>query len=487
MAKWILEIPNFLGGYTPAYWKSSYPAYGNKNMAGDMKNVDLTYPDFITQGPGLATLTDGDENGKVTTLIKGILDGGAPVEDITYTYAIGGNKLYTLSDSSVTNSHTIDKAGVTGESGEDVVYYNGALYYSYNYSGGADIGKFDGSTYDDDFMSTVPTGGTTLQSGVPHPLLAAGDDMLYIGNKNYVSSYYASDNTFTEKDLDLPTDFTIVDLKWANNRIYIAANEFWCSDDEFEFAPEGRGGSIFIWDGVSPSWEYEIKTTKITALFVKNGIVFVFRRDPDSTARYKLGYISGTQIVDVATFADRGPNYYQVTEYNNFIIWVSPESGKIYAWGAVDKNLPTLLFQLADGGYSKVGGLASPFGTPIVASTDDTHYRLAKFSGYDTSCYWKSLLFDVTGDGRKSMIDKIVFNFEKLATGARVDWTLRNNSGVALKTGTISYSGDGAVTQKISYPKIETENFRIELDWSNGSTTNPLSIRSIKIYGHTIQ
>jgi len=486
MAKWILEIPNFLGGYAPAYWKSIYPAYGNKNMAGDMKNVDLTYPDFITQGPGLATLTDGDESGKVTTLIKGILDAAVELSYAahSYSYAVGGNKFYTIHEGAVMDAHTITNA----DDGEDVAYYNGAAYYSYNYTTGADVGKFDGSTYDDDFMSTVPTDGTTLQSDVPHPLLAAGNDVLYIGNGYYISSYSATNNTFTEAALDLPDDFYTVDLEWANNRIYIAANRFWSSDNEFSFTKANPGGSIFIWDGASPSWEYEIKTTEITALFVKNGIVFVFRRDPDSTARYKLGYISGTQIVDVATFADKGPNYYQVTEYSNFIIWVSPESGKIYAWGAVDKSLPTLFFQLAHSDYdTKVGGLASPFGTPMIASYQSSKYKIAKFYDYTTDCYWKSLLFDVTGDGRKSMIDKIVFNFKKMGTGSRVDWTLRNDNGVALKTGTISYSGDGTATQKISYPKIKTENFRIELDWSNGSTSNPVAIKNIKIYGHTIQ
>lgn len=95
-------------------------------------------------------------------------------------------------------------------------------------------------------------------------------------------------------------------------------------------------------------------------------------------------------------------------------MWSS--SGLIYAYGSGDKDLPLKFFQLADGGYSTVGGLACPFGTPVVASNETTNYKLAKFSGYDTNSYWKSLMFDITGAGKTSKIDSIRFNFETLET-----------------------------------------------------------------------
>ena len=70
MAKWQIEITAPFGGFAPAFWETTYPSYGNKNMAGDMQNVDLTNPSFITQGPGLATLTNGDQAAAVDTLIR---------------------------------------------------------------------------------------------------------------------------------------------------------------------------------------------------------------------------------------------------------------------------------------------------------------------------------------------------------------------------------------------------------------------------------
>jgi hypothetical protein len=224
----------------------------------------------------------------------------------------------------------------------------------------------------------------------------------------------------------------------------------------------------------------------VGALHIKNGIVYVFYYDPSSTGGYKIGYLDGYQIKELGSFKGGLPTYYQVAEYENLIIWVG--GSKIYAFGAVDPNLPAMLFQIADGGHSTVGGLACTFGTPLVASHDGSSaYKLAKFSGYTTTSEWKSILFDATGNGRKSEITRILFNFEKLATGARVDITIKDNKGTTLKTETISYSGDGAVTQKLITETFSCENFRIELDWGNGSTTNDVAIKSIKIYGHTLQ
>jgi len=184
---WNLEITNFLGGYAPGYWLSDYPSFGNKNQAGKMKDVSLINPTVLTQGPGLANLTNGDQDGQVSTLLRGLLD-MAVVDD--ETYGVGGNKLYKVTSTAVTAVRTIDKGTVTDEDGEDVAYYQGKIYYTYNHSGTkGDIGQLTlPSTYDDDWGSTVPTTAVELQGGVPHPLLVAGNDFMYVGNKNYVTS-----------------------------------------------------------------------------------------------------------------------------------------------------------------------------------------------------------------------------------------------------------------------------------------------------------
>jgi len=156
-----------------------------------MVNIDITDPNVLTQGKGLSNLINGNEDtahdGVVDTLIRSILN---VVTASNITYAIGGNKLYQLSPTTVTKSttfpHTIDKTGVTGEDGEDIVYYNSDLYYFYNHSGNAgDIGKYNGSTFDETWGSVTASGAEPLQNA-PHQAINGGDSCVYFANGKYV-------------------------------------------------------------------------------------------------------------------------------------------------------------------------------------------------------------------------------------------------------------------------------------------------------------
>jgi len=478
MSNWSIEILNISnGGFAPAWYKETYPSYGNKNQAGDMANMDLTNPGYILQGPGLATLTNGTQAGAVTTLIKGMTDFAVTSDT---AYGTGGNLLYQFSSTAVATGgifpHTIDKAAVTAELGEDVCYYKGDIYYSYNHSGSAgDIGKYNlASTFDDDWGSTVPTGKAALESA-PHQMIAGGNDVMYITNGIYIASWDGT--TFIPEALDLPTGSVIQSVAWNNDKVWVSA-----------INPNLTGankvtGSIYVWDGVSSSWDFEIKMMgNVGGLFVKSGVLFTFFQDITSTGGYKIGYYSDGIIVDVGNYSGGLPAFYQITDYKDYITWNS--NGKLFSFGSGDKDLPTKLFQLADGGFATVGGLVCPFGTPIVASNLTTSYKLAKFSGLDVAASWKSLMFDITGAGRISKVNNIRINFEKLAADARVDWKLVNNQGITVYNDTISYDKLGTKTTAY-YPvngKV-TENFRIELDYANGDTTNSVNIKNVKIYG----
>lgn len=475
---WSIEIQNFLGGFAPAWYKETYSFYGNKNQAGNMLNADLTNAGFLTQGPGLANLTNGSQAAAVTTLIKGIADYAVTSDT---TYGTGGNKLYQFSSTAVANSgiwpHTIDKAAVTGETGESVALYQGNLYYAYNHSGSqGDIGKYDlNVTFTDAWGSTVPSGMSVLTNN-PHQMIVGGNDTLYVANGRYVTSYDGT--TFISQALDLPTTCVISSIAWMADRLWMAANRPSLTGSN------KNNSSIFIWDATSNSWETEIKVMGwVSALFVKNGVMFVFYQDISSTGGYKLAYVSGASVVDIANFSGSLPDYYNVTDYKDFIIWNS--NGSIFAFGAGDKDMPIRLFQLADGGYSTVGGLACPFGTPIVASNDGgSNYQLAKFSGYDVNSNWKSLMFDITAGGKISNIEIVRINFEALATGARVDWKLLNNKGQTIYSDIISYTKLGAATTAhYALNGKVAENFRIEFDYTNGSTTNSVKLKNVKIYG----
>src|SRR3990167_3957912 len=356
MAKWEITIPNFQGGFSPAWYKETYPSFGNKNQAGAMTNIDLTNPGYISQGPGLSNLTNGTQAGALATLPKGILDFAVTSDT---TYGTGGNQLYKFSSTTVVDDatwpHTVDKVAQTAELGEDVAYFQGNLYYSYNHSNSlGDIGKFNlSSTFDDDWGSTVPTGANTLTGGVPHQMIVGGNDVMYIANGRFVTSYDGT--TFTQQKLDLPNGTEIQSIAWNSDRLWIAANR-----------PQLTGSnkltaSIYVWNGTADSWELEIKMMgAVGGLHVKNGILFIFYRDITSTGGYKLGFVEGSGITDVANYTGGPPTFYQISDYKDFIILNS--NGDIFAFGAGDRELPVKLFQFADGGYATIGGLVCPFG-----------------------------------------------------------------------------------------------------------------------------
>lgn len=471
MAKFNFNINSFIGGFAPGWFLDEYPSFGNKNMAGNMLNCDLINPAGITQGKGLATLT-GDN---ITTLIKGLLDRAIAVDK---TYGVGGNKLYSISSTSVAVPHIINHSIATEEDGEDVMFYQGKIYYSYNHSTGGDVGQLIlPSTHNDEFMSTTTIGKASLQNA-PHQMLVNGDH-LFIANGRYISMYDGINNIFTEKALDLHYGAVIQSIAWTQNRLWISANN-----------PDvGKStSSVYVWSGYrprdeEPSWEEEIRIKgRVSAIYVQGGTPYIFYED--LTGISSLGVIDGIQIRKLIAFDGSIPKYYQVSEYKGFLIWIS--GNKVYAFGAVLPKLPGLLFQLSSTGFINAGSLSAPFGTPMIASQQDTSVQLAQFSGFETNSNWKSLLVDISKNKTgKGFIEKIIVNFHKMQIGARVDVKLNCDLGTSIWSGEISHNKDGTMAiQKIFYPNKEVKNFRIEFDFTNGSIINNVLINNIYIEGN---
>lgn len=476
MKKFKITIPNFLGGFAPGWSRNDYPSYGNANMAGKMQNVDLTDPAGITQGPGLVALTNGTTAGVVNTRINSMLE--TPVAANT-SYGGGGAYIYKLTSASVVDTTAAPESphGIsgTGVAMGDLAYYKDCVYYAYNVSGpSANIGRLTGTTYDDDWASV--SGSASISAGGPLPMEVGGNDFMYLGNLNRVSDYDGT--TWTNDALDLPKNAEVMDLKWNNNRLYIAANR----PDLNLIAAHNTLASIYVWDGVSDSWEDEIRISGLAGgMFVNNGIVYLFYRDATDSSGYRLGYVNGNQIQTLCTFSGSLPYYYQVSSYKNFIVW--PSDGKIYAFGAVSKDLPAMLFQLCDGGLTTVGGVAAPFGTLYIGSTQDTSYQLSKLSGYEKSAHWKSLMFPIG----KATLEKMKVYFDSLSSGAQVDFTVttdRGKSSYSTNGMTISHANDSSLRVKDMKLGIPIENdFRVEMDWSNGSTANPVRVNRVDIIG----
>jgi hypothetical protein len=109
-----------------------------------------------------------------------------------------------------------------------------------------------------------------------------------------------------------------------------------------------------------------------------NGVVYVAYQDLTATDGYKIGYIEGRRIKPIASYSGSLPTFAQKTLYKGTILFIA--NNLVYSCGAVDDNLPMQISQLSSGGYSTVGAIGSPFGSPMISSTQSTSYKIAKFA-----------------------------------------------------------------------------------------------------------
>ena len=118
-----------------------------------MKNIDITDSNRLTQGPNKVSIDASTP--LVTAIITSITKTPINIGGTSFYFGIGGDKLYKFSSTGIVNDaafpHTITKSGKTDIVGEDIVFYDGKIFYSYNHSGSAgDIGMYDLTTFDDD-------------------------------------------------------------------------------------------------------------------------------------------------------------------------------------------------------------------------------------------------------------------------------------------------------------------------------------------------
>ena len=474
-----ITLEGFSAGYSPLAFNNDLTSFGGGGHASVMTNVDVL-GENLTQGPGLSTLTNGTEAGAVTEQIQFIMDRATAADK---TLAIGTSKLFELSSTAVTNAGAFPHSITNCTEGESIQLLKGTAYYFYNTATEGNIGSYDlSTTFNDDWGSTVPTGAATLEIA-PHPS-DKKEDILLFGNGQYVGVYLNDSTTIDTQRLDFGADATVSDVLYNSGYWYLGVNSGVTTGNN------RNEGQIYLYDGAALLGTLDDETgvgmQKIGFLYRINGVVYVAYQDLSSSG-FIIGYINGRSLTPLARFTGTLPNFQQKTLYKNTILFLS--SGLAYSAGAMIGELPYQLSQIADGGHAIVGAIAAPFGTPIVSSTDGaTAFKLAKFSGYDTNCAWKSIIFPVSKGKYKAMIDEIVVLTNVLGSGARCDLKIEANQGVDIQATAKQITTEGKTRhffKNFGMP-ANIEDFRIALDWSNGSATNNVEIRSISINGHFI-
>lgn len=478
-----LVLDNFMGGFAPGYDRITYPWFGKKNQARDMVDI-IPFGDFpyLEQGTALTTIANSSS---VTTTVRGIMK--TSIDASINWYAVGGAKLYKATGSSIVITggypHTIDDPGQTGESGEDVVYYQGKVLYSYNFTGGGGLGYDNAGVFDDVYWVTT-LAGTALTNN-PHQLIVGGDDVLYITNGRYIATLDGtSDN---DKAFDLSSSFITTSHVWSSNRLVIAANRP-------NFAGIANEGHIFVWNGYDASFEHDIVIKgRIVALWEEDGTIYAWWEDNGSL--FHFGFLDSNKLRTIwVSLSDGFPRgYYSVASYRNIIFWVTDDS-EVFMYGSIAPEVPKGVFHTMS--RANIQSLGFPGLNFVVGGTNE----IAVPDGISTAAIYKTLMFNASMGTWISRINKIIVFVHgaeggDIASGARVDLTIdyydkdgkiqtafqpRPNSGE------ISFSTDGAIGRKEFYPNLTCQKFGLNFSWANGSGSNPLNIEKVIVEGEYV-
>ncbi len=469
--RFTIKINKFYQGFSPLYWKNALSEFGNPGHANAMVDCNLLDPTYITQGFALSDLVNGNQSVVVDQLIRYVLDEG--MNGGSHSFGIGSTKLFELNSTTVTSDADFPHAVTSCIEGQSIVAIGDVIYYLFNVSGSGNIGKHtrNTSTFDDDWGSTVPVGAATLQQDF-HPAFAK-EDMFLFGNGRYAGVYTLDDDTIDVDKLDFGAGAQVADVIFHSNQWMIAVNQ--------PALGNINSAQVFLYDasGVSNLLSDELSLTikRIGWIKAVNGIVFITYSDTNGAW---LGYVSGRSIKPLKALPSL-PAFYQKSIYQGSLIFVA--NSLIFSGGSLSNELPFQLSQIGDQGYATVGALASPFGTPMVASETSPGFRLAKASGFSVDATWTSLVFSLLDGDSLGVIDRIVVLTKTLAANARCDLYVKSNQE-SDTSAVMTVTGTGKRRHVFKKTILDLEDFRIYLSWLNGNGTNDCAIREIHVMGH---
>jgi hypothetical protein len=152
---------------------------------------------------------------------------------------------------------------VANSVGSDMVAYNVGttpyLFYSYYTAALWDVGSFDlTATFNDTYMTataTSPLAAPYIAGGAtyPHPMIVGDNNILYIGDRNYVHAFngqVTANGTFYPAVLTLPSNYLITAL--VNYQFYLVI---------YAYKVDSTGSNLseskaFFWDTFSSSFTF---------------------------------------------------------------------------------------------------------------------------------------------------------------------------------------------------------------------------------------
>ena len=256
----------------------------------------------------------------------------------------------TITASGGTFPHTIDH-GHASEAGQDIITYSiGSTryaFYSFTDATDWDIGRYDFvTTFDDDYMSTVaasPLAAPYITGGLgyPHPMIVGADDVLYVGDRNYLHGFdgqVGANGTFYAAVLTLPSGYVITSFGKTENFLVIFAYREDRSDVDGSVLGDA---TAFFWDYLSldPTKVLDLDDNYVNGGFTWKGTVGCFTTGrptefwagSSDNKKSDLRIFNGEEFEAVASFDDAPPIYRGVDVVSNEIMWNT--NGRIYSYG----------------------------------------------------------------------------------------------------------------------------------------------------------
>jgi len=324
----------------------------------------------------------------------------------------------------------------------------GTDYYFYSYRGvppaTADIGRFavSGSTWDDDYMSTIPTGAALISSTAIDaerqycPLIVGHDDVLYSGGLNYVNAYDGPTDTLTAQALTLESKYNVVDMvKYPPRSLVIFT--------------QGDGNcKAYFWDYLSQD-PYDVKDIgdfDIMGAFEYQGTVGCITKGRDGYGKIKV--FDGSEFKELARFniSPLGrelkgpvPDGIFVNDKEIWFYMCSQREGFVYCYGN-NLGMKQVLNVMAKGDVYVAEGTTYYPGIMTIGRNNETIFgsgRLAfdaddgasteklDLTKYSTDGYYYSDLTDM-GDERIQVKQITVYFADEFTGGRTISLALRD-------------------------------------------------------------
>lgn len=484
---------DWLAGLIPQFADKSFTINSfNKGFSWAVSMNPYLYPGYISPGANPTNLINV---AAVDTIQKNGVTSGSSA------YTIGGDNIQkidlitnTISYAGSTPFHSITAhSGHTSPLGQDIcIYYvSGTKYafYSWNDNTDGDIGRFDlNTTFDDDYMSAVPTGKAVLGIN-PHPMIVGDDDKLYIGDGRNLHAYDGSIDTLQVNRLVLPVGYIITTMTKTANYLVV-----------FAYRPSSDSGSYyksestaFFWDYVSedPTYKYNIQGNYVNGAFNYKGVPGCFSTGQNGNLLNnkisKLHLLSGSGFSPILSFPDSIPEHGGVEVADDSITWNA--GGTIYQYGSPLVGFGNAINIIAKGSGTTTGGLLKYFvnNSMYVSTGTTTSGGLQVLNaGFDSGATLRvPQVNGVFPLGYKAQIEciRVEWGFKAETTGHKATLTLLYDRNLPATVFNHNLVGAKDLYEEFLYTNPSFKQIGWELTYTAGSSVSatPDILRAIEI------